>query len=116
MAEGQIGKKLAARAIEKWGTDDQLRMLQEECAELVQAINHYFRQVDNAKRNLIEELADVAIVHQQIVFALEDRYSEIYSPGDYVLAFDIKKNRLERMIENKQYESHDSEQEYDGYY
>lgn len=116
MTEGQIGKKLAAKAIEKWGVDDQLRMLQEECAELIQTINHYFRQVDSTNRKLIEGLADVAIVHQQITFSLECPYSDIYSPGDYALIFDIKKGRLERMVESERRESHDVEQEYDGYY
>jgi len=34
--------RLYARALEAWGAEAQLRMLQEECAELTVAVAHFF--------------------------------------------------------------------------
>ena len=52
-------------AIEKYGIEPQLRQLQEECAELIVAINHYCR--DNTKvQGIIEEIADTEIMIEQM--------------------------------------------------
>lgn len=56
------------------GREKQLRQLQEECAELIVAINHYLRAeqeynfigIGLASCNLIEEVADVEIMLAQL--------------------------------------------------
>lgn len=51
-----------------YGHPDQSRMLQEEAAELIQAVNKYWRNVadiekaEAAEDNLVEEMADVIIM------------------------------------------------------
>lgn len=55
---------IARLALEKYGHTAQLRQLQEECAELIAAVNHYFRR--GTRGDLIEELADVTIMLMQL--------------------------------------------------
>ena len=62
------------KAIRVYGKDEQLRMAQEECAELIQAVNKYHRAIKfgsekeqlTALENIIEETADVEIMCEQI--------------------------------------------------
>lgn len=59
-------KKILIKAIAKYG-EKQLDIAQEECAELIQAISKWKRYGDtNAKLNVIEEVADVTIMLEQI--------------------------------------------------
>lgn len=51
---------------EKYGKESQLRQLQEECGELIVACSKLIRSKDRAVNNLIEELADVRIMIEQI--------------------------------------------------
>lgn len=53
-------------AFEKFGKEKQMRQLQEECAELIAAINHHFRGRDDNLDETIEEMADVSIMLSQI--------------------------------------------------
>jgi len=53
--------------IEFWGPERQLRMLQEECGELIVAISHFLRERTGGLENLIEELADVKLMGDQII-------------------------------------------------
>lgn len=53
-------------AIKKFGNAAQLRQLQEECAELIVAVNHYFRKRPQAREELIEEVADVTIMLMEL--------------------------------------------------
>lgn len=75
-------------AISKWGMEPQLRMTQEECAELIHAISKFLRGSSNHKsiENLLEEIADVKIM----IFQLEI----IFKP--YALNID---NHVEKKIE-----------------
>lgn len=50
---------------ERYGYDEQSRMLQEECAELIQAVNKNHRKGD--MNSLREEMADVQIMLIQIL-------------------------------------------------
>lgn len=57
-----------------YGEDDQLDMLVEECAELIQAVNKYKRSrgkdrvaIENALYHLAEEAADVNILLEQVL-------------------------------------------------
>ena len=78
------GKKkvLLERALNLWGTKFQLDMLQEECAELIQAVSHYKRRKVNSFIEVLEEIVDVEIMLGQIKLALlisfdKDKYEAI---------------------------------------
>ena len=58
-------QKLYWKALAKWGIESQLDMMIEECAELIQAIQHIKRGRYQFV-NLFEELADVEIVLEQM--------------------------------------------------
>lgn len=62
---------------EHYGLDNQLLQAMEECGELIQAISKYKRYKD--KLRLIEEIADVQIMINQLVYLLgcEDRVNEM---------------------------------------
>lgn len=70
MTEEQIYK--ARTIFQHYGLDNQLRILQEECAELIQAVSKYQRAQDagkpilQAKTALMEEVADVMIMIEQV--------------------------------------------------
>jgi NTP pyrophosphatase (non-canonical NTP hydrolase) len=51
-----------------YGTNDRVRLLMEECGELVQAGNKILRYTDSNKTrdNLLEEMVDVSIMIEQI--------------------------------------------------
>ena len=57
---------------EHYGLDNQLRILQEECAELIQAASKYLRAqeagkpIAQSKAALLEEVADVMIMVEQV--------------------------------------------------
>ena len=71
MTEEQIYK--ARTIFQHYGLDNQLRILQEECAELIQAVSKYQRAQDagrpilQAKTALMEEVADVSIMITQVI-------------------------------------------------
>jgi NTP pyrophosphatase (non-canonical NTP hydrolase) len=58
-------KPLLLRAIAVWGDEPQWRQLQEECAELIAAVNRFTRRREGSEEQLIEELADVEIMLAQ---------------------------------------------------
>ena len=64
-------KILYTQALVKWGFWPQMDQLQEECAELIVACNKLRRRGEDAKPLLIDELADVAIMTQQIIYAMD---------------------------------------------
>lgn len=76
---------IAKLAIEKYGQAAQLRQLQEECAELIVAVNHYFRQRRNAREELIEEFADVTIMLMELTPPLNNS-DELTDMIDHKLA------------------------------
>jgi NTP pyrophosphatase (non-canonical NTP hydrolase) len=51
-----------------YGTNDRVRLLMEECGELVQAGNKILRYPDSNKTrdNLLEEMVDVSIMIEQV--------------------------------------------------
>lgn len=55
-----------------YGNEEQSRMLQEECAELIQAVNKFHRK-ESSKTfdSLVEEIADVQIMLIQILHLLD---------------------------------------------
>lgn len=58
---------------EHHGLDNQLEQTVEECAELIQAIKKYKRYPANPTvyRNLIEEITDVEVMLEQIIYLLD---------------------------------------------
>lgn len=75
------------RIAEHYGLEPQLRQLMEECGELIVASNKYFR--NNAIDGLIEEIADVEIMTEQIKMLLDI--------GKYVDR--AKENKIARQLE-----------------
>ena len=81
---------LYREALEKWGIESQLGMVQEECAELIVAINKMLRYgIRDPKRfqDFVEELADVEIMLREI--------REF--PGVQAAIGPIKINKLQRL-------------------
>jgi phosphoglycerate-specific signal transduction histidine kinase len=81
-----------------YGLDEQLNMLQEECAELIQAVSKYRRTGKTS--NLYEEITDVKILLQQIDYLLDKEFSPlgVMSQNAYNYFSGIKiKRQLERI-------------------
>ena len=57
-------------AVDTFGLDNQQKVLQEECGELIVAASHYQRVRYGAFDNFVEELADVSIMVKQMLYAL----------------------------------------------
>lgn len=107
---------LCRKAIEKWGFDHQLGILQEECGEVVQAVSHYMRGLKDGKKALCEEVCDLMIVLQQIVYEIQNNLDGTYFPAqDFPTIFEMKTGRLERMLAYDDDEAHDMEEVYDGW-
>lgn len=80
------------RALKKYGIENQLRQLQEECAELITAVNHYLRGRDSNCDELSEEIADVIIMVTQIQLGLDlyDKTTPIINAKRQKLATKLK--------------------------
>ncbi len=83
---------LLRRAVEVWGSEPQWRQIQEECAELIVAINHFRRGREGARQSLIGEIADVEIMLQQARLMLGD-------DAAIDAMIEIKLNRLSARLE-----------------
>ena len=71
--------KKCAQIIANYGRHAQLDILQEECAELIQAISKIRRSTPNAEEHFIDEMADVSImVYQMIADFDEDEKTSFY--------------------------------------
>lgn len=81
--------KLYKKAIDVWGYASQLLMAIEEMAELTQAISHLLRGRKNNKSEIIEELADVEVMCEQLRIII-DKNEEIDK---------IKEGKLMRLAE-----------------
>jgi NTP pyrophosphatase (non-canonical NTP hydrolase) len=58
--------EVARAAVERWGVEPQLRQTQEECAELIAAINRYTRGRDPEREHLLEEAGQVFVMLLQV--------------------------------------------------
>lgn len=65
-------RKVCEAAVKKWGLDAQLLQTQEEAAELIVAISHFRRGRKSSREALLEELADMEIMLEQMRTALGD--------------------------------------------
>lgn len=71
-------RELYKKAIAKWSGEVQLSMLEEECLELALAVKHYRRKRTDSFEHLMEEMADVEILLEQIKVLLcfgTDKYA-----------------------------------------
>lgn len=57
-----------------YGLDSQLSILQEECAELIQAVSKFRRVYDGSLSLLMEEMADVEIMLEQIKYLTNEKF------------------------------------------
>lgn len=78
-------------AVIRYGAKSQLRQLQEECAELIAAVNHCFRGRENASMEFLEDFVDVYIVMYQLFISAK-------SPVDFYQMFAVKMSRLEERL------------------
>lgn len=78
-------------AIAKLGKEHQMRQTQEELAELIVAINKYERSIGNplwnnsARKNVIEEMADVLIMLDAVKKMLDIKDEDLKSVREYKL-------------------------------
>ena len=86
----QAEKDLYKRNIQYHGTQQETTIAMEECSELIQAISKCKRYgfVDNHRDNLIEEIADVLIIinELQLIYDISDNDIE-----------NIKNTKMDRM-------------------
>ena len=84
-------KDLYQKAIEKWGEKAQMQMAVEECAELIQALMKYGREINgDDEYKVMQEIADVEIMMEQL--------REIFGNGDIDNFKRLKLERLERLL------------------
>lgn len=58
-------------AVNCYGLEAQLNQLTEECGELIAAVNHFRRGRACGRAELVEEMADVYIMIEQIIFGVD---------------------------------------------
>nr|BDI55055.1 MAG: nucleotide pyrophosphohydrolase, MazG-like [uncultured archaeon] len=84
---------LYERAIKLWGIKLQVGVLGEECCELATAVFHYLRgNRPNAITEIIEEIADVEIMIEQIKIGLDLETEVLIKKGQ-------KLRRLKKIID-----------------
>ena len=79
--------EILEKAIKHYGAKNQMAQNIEELAELIVAINKYIRYPDNveSKQHIIEEIADVLIMIDQLKIILDIKDYEIRCYRDYKL-------------------------------
>lgn len=85
-----------------YGLDEQLNMLQEECAELIQAVSKYRRT--GKLENLDEEITDVKILLKQIDYLLDQHFIGFIMHSDEAYKYWSEK-KITRQLERIQNES-----------
>jgi NTP pyrophosphatase (non-canonical NTP hydrolase) len=82
-----------------YGANDRLRLLMEECGELVQAANKILRypSSDKVRANLLEEMVDVSIMIEQIRTLFD------YSESEWSHMMQYKVNRCKKRFEEDKY-------------
>jgi hypothetical protein len=83
-------ESLLHRAIKLWGREKQWRQVQEECAELIAAINRAERGRYDAEEQRLEEVVDVWIMVNQARLLVGEAY--------FQLALQRKLARLETRV------------------
>ena len=82
-------RKLAEKALKKWGLESQTKMMIEECAELIQVLVKQSRNINGANiGQIVNELVDVEIMLGQM--------KNIYGLNQEMWA-DFRKHKLYRL-------------------
>ena len=81
-----------------YGSNSQMDVTQDECAELIQAISKVKREGirERTYDNLIEELADVEIMIEQMKFMLRDNLEDVIK-----IKLERQRDRIEKEIEER---------------
>ncbi len=89
--------EILKKAIEHYGSQNQMMVAMEESSELIQAISKCIRYPDDieVKQHITEEIADTLIMIDQLKIILDIKDYEINCYKDYKLC------RLERRINNE---------------
>lgn len=77
-----------------YGMESQMDIMQEECAELIQAVSK-FRRAGLSK--MLEEMADVTIMVQQVLYLLNKRTSS-FGISAYDAFYEFIDKKLDRQI------------------
>ena len=77
--------------------ESQIDILQEECAELIQAVSKFRRGGNNPIPKILEEMADVTIMIEQVLYLLNKR-TNMYELSAYNAYFEIFDKKLDRQI------------------
>ncbi len=80
-----------------YGMESQIDIMQEECAELVQAVSKYKRGKDNDFSHMLEEMADVTIMIEQVLYLLDNRMNAEGSSA-YNAFYEFIDKKLNRQI------------------
>ena len=89
----KIDEEKVKRIADYYGLKNQLRQLAEECSELSVESLHYIREGRGIER-ISEEIADVLIMIQQIIYLIGHGYGDIEKYAEFKL--DRQLNRIER--------------------
>jgi NTP pyrophosphatase (non-canonical NTP hydrolase) len=92
-----INKDILVSALSKWGSDAQIDMTIEECAELIVELAHARRGREGYLEKAVEEIADVIIMsHQMAILFGEDHVQKV---------IDQKLERLTKRILEDRFEA-----------
>ena len=89
----RIDEEKVKQIADFYGLKNQLKQLAEECCELSVEALHYTREKGGTER-ISEEIADVLIMIQQIVYLLGHGYGDIEKCAEFKL--DRQLSRIER--------------------
>ena len=89
----RIDEEKVKRIADYYGWNNQLKQLAEECCELSVEALHYIREMGGTER-ISEEIVDVLIMIQQIIYLMGHGYGDIEKCAEFKL--DRQLSRIER--------------------
>lgn len=89
----RIDEEKVKQIADYYGWNSQLKQLAEECCELSVEALHYLRERGGTER-ISEEIADVLIMIQQIIYLIGHGYGDIEKCAEFKL--DRQLSRIER--------------------
>lgn len=92
----KIDEEKVKKIADYYGWNSQLKQLAEECSELSVESLHYIREGRGIER-ISEEMADVLIMIQQIVYLIGHGYEDIEKYAEFKL--DRQLRRIDREVE-----------------
>ena len=95
----RIDNDKVGRIADYYGQDSRLRQLAEECSELSVESLHYIRE-RGATERISEEMMDVLIMIQQIIYLLGDDVEKLAKYADFKL--DRQLGRIDSWVEQKE--------------